>query len=1418
MRSKDLGYQFMINAVSESSFLEQVRSLSDTEQNILYIIALNLGLMDIGRLQSIAERLGLKNEREQSYTRVVLLQVLTRLENKLLLKSGERSVRMCSHNALRLAFSFCDQHQPLFQRYAILVAEFVNNELEHGAQSPFLLEAHLSGHDFDQHCFLRLILLGILLGDNDLAYLGINYFEDSSESTSLISPFYTLFQDSFEHYHLNFFKPDMLFSCFRYEFKAYLNLKPSLSLSLLENALLESLGDLEDISATGCLFEYYLLHSKYQKLDGLEDISSDYLVKQWVQAASLLLKGHHQKSVRIFLSSFGDQRFECLEKMVMKTPQLLPFFSCALLAHDNPELGRELSTILRKVFDKNFKNKIPKEWVWAKVLKGESESQRRPRQWFVAEHIKSQSVLDTFYILLIQYWFQLVETEVILDKVRGLISRLDNSGLSWLLVQSTALQNQLLNSQSTIHDDEWSVPMVVWYKPLPAWTWKMSSLESLSHNLIADCTLESSSDLSYQERLVWIFQQVRGHWQISCRVQKYGKSRWSKGRHLPLLKAKETAEKMDFLSPLDIKILAKVNLSLLPSLQGGRPDLECVFDLGEIFQMLSKHPSVYWEDDLDTPLRLSIGKTYLILHCSKEKITLSMFPRSIKNIQNNVFIEKGGDHSLTLYEIPEAAKRTIELLREPLVIPSQQMPRLVSTLPGLLLANDLKSNKVLDLNFPIYQHSPRLVLQCRSLEEEQYEFRLKVKPFEELERLEIPTQGFAYTIMTNETEQSVQLIRDIDVELALLSKLGESVPGFIEMFDEHFVWIGQGLEDCLHMLLQAQTASEIFGSDFEVEWSGGRKLKVKRIDEKDVSLRLSDNRDWFAIEGNIRFEQGNQKIEISYNELMTLHQPVKDCFKVSDGHYLIMSDALKKQFQALNGMSVSTEHGLRIHPLAMASFYLSDSQSALFQGDEHWVAKRQQFQSIKEFKASVPETLNAKLRDYQVEGFVWMSQLAQWGVGACLADDMGLGKTLQSLAVILHRVRKGCTLIVAPTSVCANWLWELNKFAPSLKVTHFQQPQDIDNLSDQSVVLCSYGLLNKYQSDFVQLSWATIILDEAQAIKNSNSKRAKSIFSLYGEFRVALTGTPIENHLGELWSLFNFLNPGLLGSFKDFQSRFITPIEKHNDEVKRFALNQMVRPFILRRLKKQVLQELPERTEIVLSVKQSHEEQLMYQSLQQQAVSRFHNELNLEHQKIEILAALTRLRRLCCHPKLIDPDSLLLSSKLLLLKELLIDLKENDHQVLIFSQFVDFLKIIRKTVSELNLNYCYLDGQTPQKKRQQQISTFQTGTIDVFLISLKAGGTGLNLTAADYVIHMDPWWNPAVEDQASDRAYRMGQTRPVTVYRLVTEDTLEHKIVELHESKRDLADSLLQGTEMSGKLSADELVSLISSSGPCGVA
>ncbi len=453
-------------------------------------------------------------------------------------------------------------------------------------------------------------------------------------------------------------------------------------------------------------------------------------------------------------------------------------------------------------------------------------------------------------------------------------------------------------------------------------------------------------------------------------------------------------------------------------------------------------------------------------------------------------------------------------------------------------------------------------------------------------------------------------------------------------------------------------------------------------------------------------------------------------------------------------------------------------------------------------KARLPADLTADLRDYQRQGVNWLCFVREAGMGAMLADDMGLGKTLQALCAI-----KGRTLVCAPTSVMNNWAQEIAKFRPALRChiyhgSNRQLPDDVD------VILTTYAIMRLDSEVLCSKTWDTIVLDEAQTIKSPSSQVAQAAYALKGKFRLTLTGTPVENRLDELWSQFHFINPGLLGGRQDFQERFARPMaEGVPGAAKR--LQERVHPFMLRRLKTQVARELPSRTEVVLRCTLSAAERGVYDAVRAATMTDVVAKLQEGGSVFSALEALLRLRQACCHPALVPGQKAKTSSKIELLVETLQEAMDEDHKALVFSQWTGLLDLIEPHLRSQGIAFSRLDGST--RGRGKVVADFQADDgPPVMLVSLKAGGTGINLTAADHVFLVDPWWNPAVEDQAADRAHRIGQTRPVLVHRLVAEDTVEERILLLQGEKRAIAQAALEGSDRGASLTRDDLLALLS--------
>ena len=662
-------------------------------------------------------------------------------------------------------------------------------------------------------------------------------------------------------------------------------------------------------------------------------------------------------------------------------------------------------------------------------------------------------------------------------------------------------------------------------------------------------------------------------------------------------------------------------------------------------------------------------------------------------------------------------------------------------------------------------------------------------------------------------DKPIQLVRQVAVEEAMATDLTKR----LGLGEKEYEGTLHDFSTAFNMIEVLQTT----GADIEVLWDKASEKPIKvlgTVSASNVRVGVSQKRDWFNLTGECKF--GEETLDIA-----TLMQSLRDAsasslqgdfVRVGDAGWARISEKLRKSLRQLDD-SVNQERGSLRFDKTSAHALRTVQEHFQFDASRAWNECLQRLERSEKLEPVLPTGITATLRDYQLEGFKWLRRLAEWGVGGILADDMGLGKTIQTLAVMLDRAKEGPALVIAPTSVGFNWMREIEKFAPQLASSLYRETDRsdfLDNIGPNQVVVCSYGLALRDSEKLAKVDWATLVLDEAQAIKNSRSKTSIAISTIPSKWTVALTGTPVENHLGELWSLFHVVSPGVLGGWDQFRNRFAAPIEKENDVDRRTALRTRLTPFILRRTKAEVLKDLPARTEMNLVVELSPAERAIYEKVRMSAIGEADSiaKLNdIQDQRFRILALLTRLRQIACHPRMVHDTWTEGSAKLTQLSETLLQLREEGHRVLVFSQFVKHLSLIREMMDAEGITYQYLDGSTPAASRQQEVDKFQNGDATAFLISLKAGGTGLNLTAADYVIHMDPWWNPAVEDQATDRAHRIGQDKPVMVYRIIAKDTIEEEILKLHETKRDLVAGILDGTHSAAKLSTKDLIELLRS-------
>jgi hypothetical protein len=982
--------------------------------------------------------------------------------------------------------------------------------------------------------------------------------------------------------------------------------------------------------------------------------------------------------------------------------------------------------------------------------------------------------------------------------------RLSEQGLSFFASELNACGDTLTGRDS----GGWH-PLRDLIRMKPQWARSLDALESLAGNGAGETPARRGA-----RRVLWMvdFSEVdtpelpKAYALVSVtplEQTRLAGGRWSRGREIALSAVAKGLERIPGLSEQERRVADAVTERHI--FGASRYEL----DGGKALLILAGNPNVVRADTLE-PMEIVKAAPRLEVSAEPGGCRLRMTPANPGGLDIIVKPES----PVRLYVVPfsQTQKNLCAILgSEGILIPAEAESRALKVLSRLgstvTVQSDLSTAGVL-----AEQADSRLRVQL-SPSGTGLNVEFTVRPFGENGISCAPGRGGASLFGTlpdgRGGARRVQVKRDLQTEEKSFRAAVEACPALNsgeQVYESR--WQISDAGQCLELLLQLRALPDLI-----IEWPRGGAVSVRAEVDGSTLLGAAQNSgtDWFALSGTIRIDKD---LTLSLKQLLSLLKQAKNRFiPVGEGQFAALTLEFRKRLEALSALTVEKGAGLEVPPLSAPA--VNELFGGSLAGDRKWQDLCRRFTEAQKLEPEVPRTLRARLRPYQITGFKWLARLAHWGAGACLADDMGLGKTVQALALLLHRADGGPALIVAPTSVCGSWLDEAARFAPTLNFLNCrgaEMEKLLQNPGPLDVVLTSYGMLQTHSELFAAVNWNTIILDEAQAVKNMGTKRSEAVMGLHGSFRMIMTGTPVENHLSELWNLFRFINPGLLGSLASFTHRFAAPIVE-GDSRARSQLHKTIAPFLLRRVKEQVLDDLPERTEVTLKIDLSEQERSFYEALRQSASEAVEaaGALPDEDRRFVIFAQLMKLRRCCCAVSLVSKSvgASIASSKLTALLNLALQMRENGHRALIFSQFVDHLRLIRTALEDQGFDCLYLDGATPAARRTDLVRSFQSGHGDCFLISLRAGGTGLNLTGADCVIHMDPWWNPAVEDQASDRAYRIGQTRPVTVYRLVARNTVEEKIVELHRAKRRLAEALLEGTAQPASLSLEELAALI---------
>ncbi|MBN2801044.1 MAG: DEAD/DEAH box helicase [Deltaproteobacteria bacterium] len=885
-------------------------------------------------------------------------------------------------------------------------------------------------------------------------------------------------------------------------------------------------------------------------------------------------------------------------------------------------------------------------------------------------------------------------------------------------------------------------------------------------------------------RVAWILHATPGGAvMLDAREQLLRGGSWTKGRPVALeriYRHKREDGKLP-LTPEDERLIEAL-VQTPHTNYGGYTTMEYSWDPAKVWTALIGHPRVFRADD--TPVTVVLAQPTLRVRTTTQTVTLSVEPPPGLSVQA---VGSSG-YEVTVFTAEQ--RKLAALIGEQLVIPADREE---------VVAQVLAATRTV---FPPREEpsAPKRVVAPPGVALTPYKQGLRAAIFvaplgADGERL-APGTGSAVLLTTDETGGPLRVKRDLAQERAAALPIEALLRAHATR--EPVGWRTSGLENSIALL------SALMDAEVPTFWPEGGALRLYRPRPSDLSLTIATVKGWFLPSGTLRLDTDTV---LDFAELLErLRASPSQYIRLDQDRFLQLSEALAEQLRALGAQGKGDK--LQVHPFGSEAL-AALAEDARATVDKGWRAHRAKVTSLPP-PAALPAGLRTPLRPYQAEAFQWLVRLAYLGAGALLADDMGLGKTLTALTLLVHRRSQGPALVIAPTSVEAGWVREAATHAPGLRVLRLREhPRGalLDEVGPGDVVVVSYGLLLSEADALAGRTWATLVLDESQSLKNAQTQRYRAAKRLRAGFSLALTGTPIENHLGELHAQLSLLVPGLLGSAPHFRRAWQRPIERGDAHASE-ALQRLVQPFLLRRTKGQVLAELPPRTEVDLLIALDEEEASLYEAMRQRALAELESEPGAQV-RMSILAQLTHLRMAACSPRLVLPESVAEGAKQRTFLHLVDKLRQEGHRALVFSQFVRHLTLLREALDARGVRYQYLDGATTAAQRDAAVEAFQRGEGELFLISLRAGGSGLHLTGADYVIHMDPWWNPAVEDQASDRAHRIGQTRPVTTYRLIAEGTVEERILSLHRTKRDLAEGLLAGAETAGALSPEALMALI---------
>ncbi len=1203
----------------------------------------------------------------------------------------------------------------------------------------------------------------------------------------------------------------LLDTILRYEL-ATLNSYPEILTYLQEETGIEDLSSDEKLPFQRILFSQYLFRGRLADAKQLVEQNSESFIGTGAAGTLAFLSGNAELSTKLFNNDLDFLRdLTGSEKAAFFGPNGL-FHALACLQLDQSDQEQNVANqiaIALSLFTESTEETAYQ--VLATFLQVRNNT-ALPGEEFSFHKDEDAHSLTILFTALSQYWLNSSLQPEVRRRVEELLQQALDNDFDFFTLNLAAILGGSGHDKEKNEDLVSRLSAATGLSPLIN---ILQSEEPWKRNLQALIQVTASPQEpgnSQHERLIWMIDFSNGKMQINPKEQKRTSTgNWSKGR--PISLSRLYSGKLPYLTVQDRKIAACIQKQINPETHG----ISYHFEMDKSLLAMINHPLLFFAKSPGTPVEFVSGEPELLVEERGSQLHIC-FAQEVTDDNITLFQETPTRYKII--EINDNHRRIAQITgKNGLIVPidaSEQVLTAIGNISSFMtvhsaIAAEIQPGAV--TNIEQVEADPTIYMHLLPYGTG---FRLEmfVKPFVNGGHYLKPGQGVE-NIIAEVKGKRLQTKRDLGLEEQMAREVEESCPILdlaIDLEQENDrEWHLQNPDDCLQALQELQAIQD----QVVIEWPEGEKLNIThQASLKNLNLKVRTNQqNWFSLSGELKLDQDTV---IDLRELLAKVKTAHGHFiQIKEGQFLALTQEFKKKLEEINlyseGMSDDQNGDLLIHHLAAIPLEKLVNQ-AKAEVDDGWRDQIKRIHESQSFTPQLPSTFRAELRDYQVEGYNWLSRLAHWGVGGCLADDMGLGKTVQALAAILSLATDGPSLVVAPTSVSNNWQSEANRFTPTLNIKTLagkDRENTIAELGKFDLLITTYTLLQQENDLLSAVKWQTIILDEAQAIKNAATKRSKAAMALQARFKLITTGTPVENHLGELWNLFHFIVPGLLGNLNRFNERFAVPIERYHNRDARLKLKKLIRPFILRRIKSQVLEELPPRTEITLDVEMSEEEKHFYEALRQNALEVLENNREKKARHLQILTEIMKLRQACCNPRLINADTNIGSAKLKVFSSVIEELLNGGHKALIFSQFIGHLAILREHLDSQGINYRYLDGSTSTARRKNEVDRFQAGEGELFLISLKAGGLGLNLTAADYVIHMDPWWNPAVEDQASDRAHRIGQTRPVTIYRLVCKNTIEEKIVKLHQEKRDLAGSLLEGSDMSAKMSSEDLLDLI---------